>query len=390
MKPVLYTEGARMRIAVDAHAVGRKQTGNETYIRNLLREFALADTDAQFLAYISAPEAECVLPSSFEVRRVSQNPFQRLGLDLPSRLREDQPDVVHVQYTSPLSCPTPVVVTVHDVSFLERPHYFSYFRRTQLRTTVRRTIQRASRIIAPSEFSKERILAWYGLPEDRVTVIHNGVDPQFRPMPRESAARLVFQRHGIAAPYVLTVGDLQMRKNQSGLIEAFAGLMREMPGLKHHLVLVGKENWHGSAVKEAAMRSGLGERIHLTGFVSDEELRNLYGGCDVFVFPSFYEGFGLPILEAMACGRAVACSDSSAMPEVADSAALLFSPESKTEMGRAIRDLLIDDGLRQRIERLGQQRASSFSWQKAARETLRVYETVAEHRDLPRAARVSA
>jgi glycosyltransferase involved in cell wall biosynthesis len=366
-----------MRIAVDAHAVGRKLTGNETYVRNLLREFASAAPDASFVAYVSDERAHGQLPARFETPAVARNPFIRLGFDLGRRLWLDQPDLVHVQYTAPLGCPVPVVVTVHDVSFLEKPEYFSRFRRTQLAITVRETVRRAAAIIAPSSFSRDRIAAAYNLRAEQIDVVHNGVDPEFRPMSRELARAVVADRHGIRAPYVLTVGDLQPRKNQTGLIRAFSALLQAAPHLPHHLVLVGKENWHGAEVRACASKSGFSDRIHFTGFVGDSELRHLYAGCDLFMFPSFYEGFGLPILEAMACGRAVACSDASAMPEVADSAGLLFDPASVESMRRAMADVLLDAELRQRLERLGLQRAARFSWQRAAEETLAVYRRVA-------------
>lgn len=376
MRPVHYTEGTRMRIAVDAHAVGRKLTGNETYVRNLLREFARMEEGHDFVAYVSEPGAERLIPASFEAGRVSRSPWLRLGFDLTRRVRTDRPDLLHVQYTAPLGCNVPIVVTVHDVSYLERPQYFSPFRRMQLRSTVSRTVRRAARVIAPSAFSRDRIAEEYEISPESITVIHNGVDPQFKPMPRETARPRVADRFDIHSPYVLTVGDLQPRKNQTGLIRAFADMLRARPELPHHLVLVGKENWHGQEVRAVADASGFADRIHFTGFVNDEELRTLYAGSDLFVFPSFYEGFGLPILEAMACGRAVACSNTSAMPEVADSAALLFHPMSRTEMTRAMLDILREPELRQRLERLGQQRAARFSWRRAAEETLGVYDCV--------------
>jgi len=154
-------------------------------------------------------------------------------------------------------------------------------------------------------------------------------------------------------------------------------LMRAHPLLPHHLVIVGKETWYADVVRAAAKKSQVSERIHFTGFVDDEELRRLYGACDLFVYPSFYEGFGLPILEAMACGRAVACSNTSAMPEVADSAALLFDPCSQRELVFAMRDLLLNPELRQRMERLGVQRAAMFSWSSSAAKTLDLYYAVA-------------
>src|SRR4029079_2825570 len=152
--------------------------------------------------------------------------------------------------------------------------------------------------------------------------------------------------------------DLQPRKNHIGLIHAFEETIRAYPQLPHELVLVGKESWFAPQVRRVAERSPLADRIRVRGAVADEALRFLYGACDLFVFPSFYEGFGLPILEAMACGRAVACSKTSAMPEVADGAAVLFDPYSTEQMTRAMSDLLRDAELRTRMERLGQQRAA--------------------------------
>jgi glycosyltransferase involved in cell wall biosynthesis len=368
-----------MRVAVDAHAIGRHLTGNEVYVRSLLNALASGERDCEFIAYTSAAEADLSLPASVLTRRVAANPFLRLGFDLARRVRADRPDLLHVQYTAPLRCKVPIVVTVHDVSFLEHPEYFPHGRAWQLQRTVRRTVELAARILTVSEFSRRSILKVYGdLDEDKVVVIPNAAGPAFRPLPRAAAAPQVARRFGISTPFVLAVGDLQPRKNQIGLIRAFARLASAYPQLRHNLVLAGKETWFAGRVRDAARESGVADRIQFTGFVSDDELQQLYNACDLFVFPSFYEGFGLPALEAMACGRAVACSNVTALPEVVDSAAILFDPYSTDEMVRALADLLLDADLRARMERLGTQRAAQFSWQKAADLALEVFREVAE------------
>jgi glycosyltransferase involved in cell wall biosynthesis len=368
-----------MRFAVDAHAIGRHLTGNEVYVRSLLNALATQLHDNELIAYVSGDSAAASMPANVRTRRVATNPFIRLGFEMAMRCREDRPDLLHVQYTAPLGCPVPVVVSVHDVSFLEHPEYFTRDRAMQLQFTVRRTVHRAARILTGSEFSKSSILKVYGdLDEDKVVVVPNAAASEFRPLPRDAATAAVRQRFQIQAPFVLTVGDLQPRKNQIGLIRAFARLVRAYPQLKQNLVLAGKETWFADQVHRAARESGVADRIQFCGFVSDDDLLQLYNACDLFVFPSFYEGFGLPALEAMACGRSVICSHTSALPEVVDGAAILFDPYALEEIVRALADLLLDPELRARMERLGLQRAAHFSWQKTAQRTLDVFHDVLE------------
>jgi glycosyltransferase involved in cell wall biosynthesis len=367
-----------MRFAVDAHAIGRQLTGNEVYVRSLLNGFAALDRESEFITYLSMDDAESWVPSRFPVRRIAGNPFVRLGCDFALKLRRDCPELLHVQYTAPLACPVPVVVSVHDVSFLEHPGYFPFYRSQQLRWTVRRTIRNAARILTVSEFSRAAIARAYGLDPDRIAMVHNAAAPWFHQVRREAALAQVLERFGIAAPFILSVGDLQPRKNHAGLIEAFARLVHAHPHLPHQLVLAGKETWFARRVHEKARHSGVGDRIRFLGFVSDDDLLQLYNACDLFSFPSFYEGFGLPVLEAMACGAAVCCSNTSAIPEVADGAALLFDPYDADQIARAMLDLIQLPELRTRMQRLGQQRASHFSWQKTAQETLGVYYEVVE------------
>jgi glycosyltransferase involved in cell wall biosynthesis len=366
-----------MRFSVDAHAIGCHLTGNEVYIRNLLNHYARLDRDSEFIAYVSKPWAAQEIPDRFEKRMVSSNPFRRLGWDIPLRIRRDQPDLLHVQYTAPLACNVPLVVSVHDVSFLEYPQYFTRFRAAQLKLTVKRTVEAAARVLTPSDFSRDAILRHYNIDPDKVRVIPNGVSSLFHPIERQVAAAAVERKFNIHGPFVLTVGDLQPRKNHLGLLHAFEKVVRAHSQLQHRLVFVGKETWYSKELHRAVAASSVADRVDFTGFVEDAELLQIYGACDLFVFPSFYEGFGLPILEAMACARAVACSNLTAMPEVADGAGILFDPHSVDEMARAIGDVLLDSELKGRLERLGTHRAAQFSWEQAAQRTLEVYYDVA-------------
>jgi glycosyltransferase involved in cell wall biosynthesis len=370
-----------MRFSVDAHAIGCQLTGNEVYIRNLLNEFSRVDGESEMIAYVSRQAALPHIPRTIQTRLVSGNPYKRLGMDFASHLRRDRPDLLHVQYTGPMFSAAPLVVSVHDVSYLEYPEYFTRFRSTQLRLTVQRTVRRAARILTPSEFSRRAILKHYRLDNDRdndkVVVIPNAVSSRFRVIDRNVALAAVRRKFGIRGPFVLTVGDLQPRKNHLGLLRAFEEVLRARPNLRHQLVFVGKETWSSKELHRAVEHSSIKDRVHFTGFVEDDDLVQLYGATDLFVFPSFYEGFGLPILEAMACGRAVACSNTTAMPEVANASAILFDPRSTEDMARAMIDVLADPELRVRLERLGLHRAAMFSWRRAAEQTLNVYYDVA-------------
>ena len=379
-----------MRFSVDAHAIGCRLTGNEVYIRNLLQEFARLDKGNELIAYVSKSGADADLPERIQTRRVSMNPYKRLGWDLPGSLRRDVPDLLHVQYTGPLFSDVPLIVSVHDVSYLEFPQYFTKFRSAQLKLTVKRTLQRAARVLTPSEFSRRAILNFYRIDEDKVIVVPNAAHHQFRPIDRDLARASIQRRFGISRPFVLTVGDIQPRKNHLGLLQAFEDMAAAEPRIPHDLVFVGKETWYSPEVHRAVSRSAVRDRVHFAGFVEDSDLVQFYAASDLFVFPSFYEGFGLPILEAMACGRAVACSQSTAMPEVANAAGILFDPASPREIARAMLDVLLDSELRVRLERLGLQRAAAFSWEKSASRTLQIYYDVAGRRSRPKAIRARA
>ncbi len=366
-----------MRVAIDAHAIGKRQTGNEVYIRGLMEHYVSLAPDMEYIAYLSSSDAASRMPPDIATRQISANPYVRLGYQLGRRLRLDQASVLHVQYTAPLRCAIPVVVTVHDVSFLEQPEFFSGFRQKQLALTVKRTILQAARVLTCSEFSRKAIARAYSMDPARIVVAPNAAAPAFQPLDRGQASDLVRRVFGLDAPYLLCVGNLQRRKNQIGLIQAFEQLMQDQPDLPQHLVLVGKETSQAAEIRAAARRSPLRHRIHFTGFVDDDLLPALYNGCDLFVFPSFYEGFGIPLLEAMACGCPVACSNRTALPEVGGNAAMYFDPGSTAEMVRAISNMLRNLDFAEKLGRAAIDRAREFSWRRSAEIVLNTYREAA-------------
>jgi len=320
------------------------------------------------------------MPEGVRHRKVARNPFARLGYDLASKVSDDRPDLLHVQYTAPVYSSVPIVATVHDVSYIDRPDYLPRSRALQLKLTVQRTVKRAAKIITVSEFSRQRIAETYGLDPDQIAVTLLAAQKAFQPMNHEAATKKARNVLGIDRPFLLNVGDLHPRKNQIGLIRAFSELIRERPELPHVLVMAGQHTWFAPRVLEAVRNSGVADRIVLTRFVDDETLRLLYNGCDLFVFPSFYEGFGLPVIEAMACGRPVVCSSATALPEVTNGAAVLFEPHSTAQQMRAMRDVLLDRELSERMQRKSLHRSQTFDWNETARRTLDVYSEVAEIR----------
>ncbi|MCW5966591.1 MAG: glycosyltransferase [Bryobacterales bacterium] len=333
--------------------------------------------DVEFLAYVASDEAVPRIPADIDTRVVSSNPYLRLGFQFGRRLKEDRASVVHVQYTAPLGCSVPVVVTVHDVSFVEQPEFFSSFRQNQLAFTVKRTIRQAARVLTCSEFSRKAIARAYGMDPERIVVVPNAASPSFRPLDRQKSSDIVRRAFGLNAPYLLCVGNLQRRKNQIGLIRAFEALMQDQPDLPQHLVFVGKETAQAPEIRAAARRSPLQGRIHFTGFVADDLLPWLYNACDLFVFPSFYEGFGIPLLEAMACGCPVASSNRTALPEVGGNAALYFDPGSISGMARTIHDMLRNLDFAATLGRSAVDRAREFSWRRSAEIVLDTYREAA-------------
>jgi glycosyltransferase involved in cell wall biosynthesis len=228
-----------------------------------------------------------------------------------------------------------------------------------LRLGVGWTIRHARRVITVSEFSKARLMKAYGIPEHKIHVIYNAAGPEFEPAWREGM--------GCRPPYIVMVGDLSARKNQLNLIRAFSAFACRYP---HHLLLAGRDSATSDPIREEARVSGVGERIRFLGYVSDEELPRLYQQADLCVYPSLYEGFGLPVVEAMACGTPVVTSRVSALPEVAGGAAVLADPEDPRDLFAAMEAALRD---RDRWRRAGLLRARQFSWGEAARRTLEAY-----------------
>jgi glycosyltransferase involved in cell wall biosynthesis len=368
-------------IGIDAHMVGSRETGNETYVANLLRALPGADRDRSFRykaialdpCAIQARLGDAAGVETVHVRPASS--FVRIPTSMPLLALREEIDLLHMTYVVPPILPCPAIVTVHDISYRLYPQYFPVRVRWMLSLLVPFSMRRAERVITVSHSAKRDILAHYDIPESKVAVTHEAAAPHFRRVDRVQARAEIKTRYGIDRDFVLSVGNLQPRKNVRGLVEAYA----QMPaGLRsrYKLVIVGQALWHHSDIYQAVADRGLLADVIFTGYVPERDLVLLYNAASLFAYPSRYEGFGLPVLEAMACGTPVVTSCVSSLPEIAGDAALLVDPADVAAISSAVAMVLSEPALAQRLSAAGLEQARSFSWQRTALETLQVYRQV--------------
>ena len=373
-----------MHIAIDAHSVGAGLAGNESYITNLVEALAEVDTVNRYTLYVTkrgAVERFSKRWPHVSVRlTLPHTPFVRIPLTLSAELRRRPVDLLHVQYTAPPLAPCAVVATIHDLSFEHLPQTFKRRSRAQLRLTVRRTARMAEAVIVPSEYSRRDLIETYQLSPESVCVTPLSAAPHFAPVTDKDERRRVKELYGIRGEYILAVGHIQPRKNLVRLVEACADLRRRRPQAKlPQLVLVGKRGWLYRETLEAAQRHA-GDPVHFAGYVRDEDLPALYTDALCFVYPSYFEGFGLPPLEAMACGTPVIAGNRTSLPEVVGDAGLLVDPFEKDALRSSIERLIDDAELRRDLRARGLERARRFNWRETARLTLEVYEQAVARR----------
>jgi len=356
--------------------VGSRQTGNETYVVNLSQALAqLPDVKCGAAGVLTSASSGRFANVEPVALRGSGNWF-RLLYALPAACRDWKADVLHVTYVSPFLVPCPVVATVHDVSFKRYPEFFSPRDRLLFATLLPLTLRRVSAVITLSRHARQEILDVFPYLNGKVHVTHLAPSPLFRPGAEKELLQRVRSRYRIASEFVLAVGNLQPRKNLVRLINAFASVRRRIGPIQ--LVIVGKAHWQSSVVHTTVRRFGLEHDVVFTGYVPDADLALLYSAAGVFVYPSVYEGFGLPVLEAMACGTPVVASNTSAIPEVAGDAALLVDPYQEEQIADALELVLTNHDVTRSLSAMGLIRAQQFSWRRTAQEALSVYQTVLE------------
>jgi glycosyltransferase involved in cell wall biosynthesis len=367
-----------MLIGIDAsRAVAARRTGTETYSLRLICNLISLGTGHRLRLYTNGrPPAGLfggdLAAGNVELRAI---PFPRLWthLRLSAEMAVRPPDVLFVPaHVLPLIHPRRSVVTVHDLGYLAYPEAHKTGDRRYLDWSTRWNARRAKFVIADSAATQADLIRAYGVDERKIRVIHLGRDETLAPVPDAQVLAEVQARYGITAHYVLYVGTLQPRKNLARVIEAFARAAAAPAFAGIQLVLAGKKGWLYDDLFAQVERMGLAGRVLFPGYVDDADLPALLSGALAFVFPSLYEGFGIPVLEAGACGVPVITSNTSSLPEVAGDAALLVDPHDVDAIAEAMNRLVTDETLRTELARRGLANVQRFSWEKCARETLAV------------------
>jgi glycosyltransferase involved in cell wall biosynthesis len=374
-----------MHVAINAHLLAHtrsfRRAGISHYVEQTLQQLGQIDRESRYDIYTTRglDQAALGLPPNFRVipsRLPTINPRVRIPWEqfvAPLLLRRSKADLFHgVHSVVPLATATRTVVTVHDLAFIRFTQTFRAYNRTYLDFATRLSVRRAARVLVVSEHTKREVVGMLGVPAERVIVTPNAVRDHFRPP--EPAALAAFRvKKGLPERFVLYVGTLEPRKNLTTLLEAYAEVARthDVP-----LIVGGGKGWLYDAVFQRLEELGLKERVQFAGYIEEEELPLWYAAATVFVFPSIYEGFGMPPLEAMACGTPVITSNSSSLPEVVGDAGITLPPHDPAGFAEALDRVLRDADLRQDLRERGLVQATRFSWRTTAERTLAAYRAV--------------
>ena len=352
---------------------GGNQSGTGRYTEELIRHLATLDTDLALTVWWPSGVSPGDWSDAVEIVLQPRGIWARLKLERQVQRSLSTFDVVHYPASiGPLDGGRNVVVTVHDCIFMRHPDWFRWERAEYYRWAGCRSARRAARVIADSEATAHDLRELIGVPDSRIDVVPLGVGGQFRPSSGDAVAA-VRARYKLPESYFLFVGTLEPRKNLAAVVRAWDRAAEE---IEEDLVIAGRTGWKTEEMLAAIRQARHRDRVHLPGFIEQEDLAPAISAARAFVWPSLFEGFGLPVLEAMACGTPVLTSTTSSLPEVAGEAALLVDPESDEAITEGMKRLSQDEVLRARLSAAGLQRAAEFTWERTAEMTLKVYERV--------------
>jgi glycosyltransferase involved in cell wall biosynthesis len=372
-----------MRVLINTTFLGSARFGGSwTYTYNLLRALDAFSAGVEFIVLTNAAIASDLGRLGMRVEVVIGDPESRTRriaweqFFLPRLTRKFSPSVFHsTGNTLPLMVPCPSVVTVHDFQYHFYPENFGTVKAAYLRYLIPGSLKRADAVVCISETTRQHAVDLYGVAPTKLAVIHEaGLWPGEIGLATDG--RMVRKKFGIEGPFLLSAGSSMPHKNIGRLIEAYAKVMHDLP---HDLVIAGEPFGHESVIRLAIEKwtAGYPQRVHVTGFVDRADLLGLYGCAEAFVFPSLFEGFGIPALEAMECGCPVVASRATSLPEIIGSAGEFFEPNSTENMARALQRVCTDPAWRGELRERGFKRAAEFSWEKMAKETMEIYRSVA-------------
>jgi glycosyltransferase involved in cell wall biosynthesis len=370
-----------MRIAINTLSMRRELFGMGNYIKYLLLSLSKVDQDNEYLVFASGENAHHLkeLGSNFRIEYAPRNRALRLPWEqtfLPLKLKKERIDAYHgLTVVAPLVKTCRQVVSILDMTVYLTPERHSLLKRAYFRAMIPQMARRSDKVIAISESTKRDLVSLLGIKEEKICVTHLGVDKRFRPVIEEQELSRVRQKYDLPPKYVLYVGLIEPRKNLEALVDAYHA---DSLHTEYALVLAGKLGWGYAPLLKKIANSHLRNRIRMPGYVVDADLPALYSSATVVVYPSLYEGFGLPVLEAMACGGAVITSNVSSLPEVAGDAAVLIDPHDVGSLTLALQNVLRDRQLRESLSQRARLRAQLFTWERMAKKTLDVYKKTAE------------
>ncbi len=382
-----------MKIAINAQLLSNQESyrgaGVSNYSRELLRALSelvrAGATEHHITAYVHARQPGLEGITQVVTALPLERPAARILWEqsaLPVHLRQSRAALIHgFVNVLPLAAPCPGVVTVHDLSFVRTPQKLPPLKRAYHTALCRASVACATHVIAVSHQTAADLQTFWATPAERISVIHNGVSARFVPQPPERIAALRRQQR-LPERYLLYLGTLEPRKNLDLLLRAFARWVQEASAAAGDvaLVLAGAKGWYYDEIFRTVTELGLAQRVHFPGFVPAADLPAWYAGAEAFVYPSLFEGFGLPVLEAMACGVPVICSRVASLLEVTGDAALTVAPDDEAGFAHALRLVLEQPPLRAALRVRGQAQAARFSWQRAAGQAMTVYEAAARLR----------
>lgn len=371
-----------MKIGIDVSCLSKRKTGIGYYTYYLIRGLSKIDKGNKYYLFSSKKFTLKLTGDNFTINFSSFPGYLHAFWEqfwLPFEAFKYKVQLLHSpNYSIPLLFSGPTIITIHDLSVCLFAQTHPWLRRLKHNLLLSPLIKRASKIITVSENSKKDVKKLFGIPEEKIAVIYHGVSSDFHPISDQNYLESIRRKYNLPHYFILYVGTLEPRKNIPTLLKAFS-LLRNKKNVKHKLVIVGKKGWQYKEIFDALEKLNLKNDVVFTGYLPEEDLPAIYNLADLFTYPSLYEGFGLPPLEAMACGCPVITSNTSSLPEVTGNAALLVNPHSRREIYEGMDAILSNHKLRNRFIEDGIEQSRKFSWEETARRTLKVYEGVCKN-----------